>query len=65
MYCVFLSRFGLRFPNTFLGKFLLDPIVGVVARRSASVIRQDVDYYCVDNGSRIDYCLFFSKLICN
>ena len=40
-------------------QILRGPLVRVVARRSASVVRRGVDYYCVEKGSQVDCCVFF------
>ena len=64
--CIFSLNFDLDLPTWFLGsnslgrkQILRGPLVRVVARRSASVVRHGVDYCCVKKGSQFDCCVFF------
>ena len=62
----FSLNLDLDLPTWFLGsnslgrkQILRGPLVRVVARRSASVVRHGVDYCCVKKGSQFDCCVFF------
>ena len=64
--CIFSLNFNLDWPTWFLGsdslgrkQILRGPLVRVVARRSASVVRRGVDYCCVEKGFKVDCCVFF------
>ena len=64
--CIFSLNLDLDLPTWFLGsnslgrkQILRGPLVRVVARRSASVVRHGVDYCCVKKGSQFDCCVFF------
>ena len=64
--CIFSLNLDLDLPTWFLGsnslgrkQILRGPLVCVVARRSASVVRHGVDYCCVKKGSQFDCCVFF------
>ena len=67
--CVFMHfslNLDLDLPTWFLGsnplgrkQILRGPLIRVVARRPASVVRHGVDYCCVKKGSQFDCCVFF------
>ena len=67
--CIFSLNLDLDLPTWFLGsnslgrkRILRGPLVRVVVRRSAAVVRHRVDYCCVKNVLRliVVYFLFFS-----
>ena len=66
VFCIFSLNLVFDLPTWFLSsnslrrkRILRGPLVRVVARRSASVVRHGVDYCCVKKGSQFDCCVFF------